>query len=40
MQFGGKRAALLPPSLGYGKRGVPPTIPPNTTLFFELELMK
>ena len=39
MRAGGKRVLLVPPSLGYGKTGVPPMIPPNSTLFFELELL-
>ncbi len=39
MQKGGKRAMLVPPQLGYGRRGAPPDIPGNSTLYFEVELV-
>ena len=39
MQKGGKRAMLVPPEMGYGRRGSPPDIPGNSTLYFEVELM-
>jgi FKBP-type peptidyl-prolyl cis-trans isomerase len=39
MKKGGKRAMLVPPALGYGRRGAPPDIPGNSTLYFEVELM-
>jgi hypothetical protein len=39
MKKGGKRRIEVPPQLGYGSRGAGGTIPPNTTLFFDIELL-
>lgn len=39
MQVGGKRRLLVPPELGYGKRGAGDKIPPDATLLFEIELV-
>lgn len=38
MMKGGVRELVVPPELGYGKRGCKPDIPPNATLHFSISM--
>ncbi|KAI8613515.1 hypothetical protein BC830DRAFT_1052311, partial [Chytriomyces sp. MP71] len=40
MRVGARRIAQVPASLGYGKRGSPPEIPPSADLIFDITLVK
>ena len=39
IKVGGKATLTCPPATGYGARGVPGVIPPNTVLTFDVELL-
>ena len=39
MRVGSKWRVFIPPQLAYGPQGAPPSIGPNETLVFDLELL-
>jgi FKBP-type peptidyl-prolyl cis-trans isomerase FkpA len=40
MRVGGTRALVVPPDLAYGDAGLPPDVPPDATVTFEVELLE
>ena len=39
LKVGGRRELIIPPDLGYGAQGQPPSIQPNETLVFVIDLL-
>lgn len=39
MKVGGRRELVIPPALGYGAAGSPPSVGPNETLVFVIDLL-
>lgn len=39
MAVGGERRLTIPANLGYGSKGAPPKIPPNSKLIFDLKVL-
>ena len=40
MHVGGKRRLFIPPQLGYGDEGKPPSVPGSALLIYDVELLK
>ncbi len=40
MKVGGQRTLIIPPELGYGSRGAGQSIPPDSTLIFDVEMLE
>jgi FK506-binding nuclear protein len=39
MAVGGERRLTIPANLGYGSKGAPPQIPPNSKLIFDVKML-
>ena len=39
MAVGGERRLTIPANLGYGSKGAPPKIPPNSKLVFDVKVL-
>ena len=39
MNEGGRRIAILPPDIGWGRDGIPGLVPPDSTIIFEIEFL-
>lgn len=40
MHIGEKKRLVVPPEKGYGEYGMPPVIPPNASLIFDIEMIE
>lgn len=40
MKKGGRRFLIVPPGLAYGEQGMGDKVPPNSTLIFEIEMIR
>ncbi len=40
MRVGGRRKLVVPSELGYGERGAGDSVPPNSTLYFDVVLVE
>ena len=40
LAVGGERRVTIPANLGYGSKGAPPDIPPNSKLIFDVKMLE